>query len=330
MIFSSATRQLEKTPPGRQRHLGLGGCLNRSLSFLLLSLVASPSRRPVFESLSCWGRFAMAILTIAMLSGCGDGGDDSHLPQGASVLRIAEVDDVPTLDPAAGYDTESWTFEQALFDTLVRYADETTDLEPDLASSWESSLDARRFVFHLLHDTRFSSGRSVTSDDVRYGIERVLDPATRSRGIEYYRGIAGSETFAAHRAAHVSGIETPDAWTIVFNLDTAIHFRAEAGHALRVGSTRESSDGRRLPRHPIGSGAFMLKGVDRGERLCGDAQSHYFKPDCRISTRSSIHWESIESCNGCAMKRRPGCGHPHSGGRVPYVEDSAAPRPDPA
>jgi oligopeptide transport system substrate-binding protein len=223
----------------------------------------------------------MAILTIAMLSGCGDGGDDSHLPQGASVLRIAEVDDVPTLDPAAGYDTESWTFEQALFDTLVRYGDETTELEPDLATSWESSPDAHRFVFHLRHDARFSSGRTVTSDDVRYGIERVLDPATRSRGTEYYRGIMGSEAFAAHRTAHVSGIETPDAWTIVFNLDTADPiFVQKLAMPFASAVPREEVErwGDDFSRHPIGSGAFMLKEWISGERLVVTRNPHYFKP----------------------------------------------------
>ena len=50
------------------------------------------------------------------------------------VLRLADADDVPTLDPAAGYDTASWTFEQAIFDTLVRYGDGDIELEPDLAT----------------------------------------------------------------------------------------------------------------------------------------------------------------------------------------------------
>ena len=39
------------------------------------------------------------------------------------VLHLASRDDVPTLDPVAGYDTASWGFEQMLFDTLVRYSD---------------------------------------------------------------------------------------------------------------------------------------------------------------------------------------------------------------
>ena len=54
-----------------------------------------------------------------------------------------------------------------------------------------------------------SDGRAVSSEDFRYGIERVPNPATRSRGMEYYRGIVGAEDFVAHRSAHLSGIETP-------------------------------------------------------------------------------------------------------------------------
>src|SRR5262249_4602042 len=164
--------------------------------------------------------FAMGAPAALFLFGCGKGGGEVSLPRGAAVLRIADADDVPTLDPAAGYDTESWTFEQAIFDTLVRYGDDNVDLEPDLATTWESSSDARTFTFHLRRDARFSTGRGVTSDDFRYAIERVLDPATNSRGMEYYRGIVGSADFAAHRAAHLRGIETPDPFTIVFHLDS--------------------------------------------------------------------------------------------------------------
>ena len=47
----------------------------------------------------------------------------ARLARRREVLRLADADDVPTLDPAAGYDTVSWTFEQTIFDTLVRYGD---------------------------------------------------------------------------------------------------------------------------------------------------------------------------------------------------------------
>ncbi len=78
-----------------------------------------------------------AFIAIA-LAGCGGGPPPLNLPPHAMVLRLADADDVPTLDPAAGYDTVSWTFEQAIFDTLVRYGDGDIHLEPDLATSWEA------------------------------------------------------------------------------------------------------------------------------------------------------------------------------------------------
>ncbi|MGC1341259.1 MAG: ABC transporter substrate-binding protein, partial [Candidatus Binataceae bacterium] len=124
----------------------------------------------------CYALVGIALVAVA-LCGCRANRGASEFPPHAMVLRLADADDIPTLDPAAGYDTLSWTFEQAIFDTLVRYGEDNVDLEPDLATSWESAPDAMTFTFHLRRDAHFSTGRAVTSDDVRYGIERVIDPA---------------------------------------------------------------------------------------------------------------------------------------------------------
>ena len=227
-----------------------------------------------------WSLLAALPLVLLQLTGCTRGSDEINFPPGASVLRIADVDDVPTLDPAAGYDTESWTFEQAIFDTLVRYGDGNVELEPDLATSWESSPDARTFTFHMRADARFSNGRFVTSDDFRYGIERVINPATHSRGMEYYRGITGAADFAAHRTAHVTGIETPDPTTIVFHLDQPDPIFV---HKLTMPFTaaipREVADkwGDDFSRHVVGSGAFMLKEWIGGQRIVLVRNPYYFQ-----------------------------------------------------
>src|SRR5438067_4813240 len=70
-----------------------------------------------------------AVLWLAAASGAALGGAGCRggaraaappgFPPGAQVLHLAVQDDVPTLDPAAGYDTASWTFEQMIFDTMV-------------------------------------------------------------------------------------------------------------------------------------------------------------------------------------------------------------------
>src|SRR5262249_2252261 len=141
-----------------------------------------------------------------------------QIAPGATVLHLATRDDIPTLDPAAGYDTASWGFEQMLYDTLVRYSDSGVDMVPDAAIRWESSADARTFTFHLRPDLRFSNGRAATSADFKFEIERVLNPANNSQGIEYYREIAGAEQYSRGQAKTVAGIAIPDPRTIIFHL----------------------------------------------------------------------------------------------------------------
>ena len=94
------------------------------------------------------------------------------------VLRLAAAEDVPTLDPAIGYDTRSWFFEQHLFETLVTYDDAGT-LVPLLAERWKISDDGRHYRFDVAPDVVFSDGTPLTATDAAGSIERVLDPETR-------------------------------------------------------------------------------------------------------------------------------------------------------
>jgi ABC-type transport system substrate-binding protein len=219
------------------------------------------------------------ILVLICLLGCRGGARDLTLPAGAKVLHLAAADDIPTLDPAVGYDTASWGFEQMIFDTLVRYSDTGVDLVPDLATRWESDDGAQNFTFHLRRDATFTNGRAVTSADFKYAIERVLNPAMRSKGIEYYRAIVGAEDFIATRSSSVSGIETPDAWTIAFHLTAADPiFIQKLAMPFAAAIPREVADrwGEDFSRHVVGSGPFMLGEWRSGERIVLVRNPHYF------------------------------------------------------
>ena len=52
---------------------------------------------------------------------------------------------------------------------------------PDLAKSWEISADGRDYTFSLREGVKFHHGKELDSGDVKYSIERVLNPATRSK-----------------------------------------------------------------------------------------------------------------------------------------------------
>jgi oligopeptide transport system substrate-binding protein len=212
-------------------------------------------------------------------SGCRAGPSPLQFAPDAMVLHLASRDDIPTLDPVAGYDTASWAFEQMLFDTLVRYSDSGVDLVPDGATSWESSADARTFTFHLRPNLRFSSGRLVNSADFRFEIERVLDPANNSQGIEYYRAINGAEQYSRGQAKTVIGIDAPNPETIIFHLtapDPIFLAKLAMPFAAAVPPETVARYGRDFSRHAVGSGPFMLKEWKSGQRIVMVKNPFYF------------------------------------------------------
>jgi ABC-type transport system substrate-binding protein len=225
----------------------------------------------------------IALLSVVLIAstvvGCRTGASPLDFPNGAMVLHLAARDDVPTLDPAAGYDTSSWAFEQMIFDTLVRYSDSGVELVPDMALSWRMSPDAKTFTFHLRRDAHFTNGRAVTSADFKYAIERVLNPATRSQGIEYYRSIVGAEEFIVGHAGSVVGIETSDAYTVIFHLtrpDPIFVHKLAMPFAAAVPREVAAEWGEDFSKHVVGSGPFMLRQWIGGQRIVLVRNPYYF------------------------------------------------------
>src|SRR4051812_42604736 len=83
--------------------------------------------------------------------------------------------DAATMDPAQTQgNMELWT-EMEVFSRLVRVNNVGTDIEGDLASSWDVSDDGSVYTFHLRPEAKFSDGSPVTADDVVFSIERAAD-----------------------------------------------------------------------------------------------------------------------------------------------------------
>ena len=69
-----------------------------------------------------------------------------------------------------------------------------TAIYPDLAKSWEISKDGREYTFFLREGVKFHHGKELDSRDVKYSMERVMNPATRSPRASAYRGIDSIRT----------------------------------------------------------------------------------------------------------------------------------------
>jgi peptide/nickel transport system substrate-binding protein len=83
--------------------------------------------------------------------------------------------DVDTLDPALAYDTVSGEVIQNVYETLVFYDGANANaFVPQLASSYELSVDGLTWTFHIRTGVTFHNGDSLTPADVAYSFQRGL------------------------------------------------------------------------------------------------------------------------------------------------------------
>jgi peptide/nickel transport system substrate-binding protein len=102
---------------------------------------------------------------------------------GKVTLTIGVDQEVIGLDPNKVTAFSSFRRVDLLYNKLVTY-DAGLHVVGDLAESWDNP-DSRTYVFHLRHGVRFHDGAEMTSADVVYTINRILDPKTASPGRSY-------------------------------------------------------------------------------------------------------------------------------------------------
>ena len=186
--------------------------------------------------------------------------------------------DPPTLDPHKVSDTTSAAYTVEVFGGLVTIG---TDLKikPDLAESWELSADRLTYTFHLRPGIRFHSGKTVTAEDVKFSLERALDPQTFSPTVDtYLDDVVGAEEKLEGRAQEVSGVRVVDADTIEITIDAPkAYFLAKLTYPTAFVVDRENieEEGRDWVRKPNGTGPFKLKEYRIGERLVLERNPHY-------------------------------------------------------
>ena len=225
----------------------------------------------------------LALVVALVAAACG-GGDDEGGDEGqqataerGGVLRTAQVDLGLTngFDPTGEYIATGLDLYQALLRTLMNYrhvADEAgNETLPDLAAAPpEISSDGLKYTFKLKPGVKWAPplNRDVTSKDVAYAFQRINTASLVAQyGFYYYGTIKGMDGKGKSPAEKVSGIETPDDQTIIFNLDQPagdflyrVGMPAAAPVPEEVGKcfTKAGDYGR----YVMSSGPYMIQGSE--------------------------------------------------------------------
>jgi peptide/nickel transport system substrate-binding protein len=143
-----------------------------------------------------------------------------------------------------------WT----VYDTLTKY-DQTLKPQPMLAESWDVSSDFKQIKLNLRKGVQFHSGRELTSDDVKWNIERIKDPKS---------GAAQLQTMANWWSA----IETPDKNTVILKSEAPRPAVFDMLEYMNI-ADKVTMEGPDAATRAVGTGPFMW-----GEWVQGDHQRY--------------------------------------------------------
>lgn len=181
-------------------------------------------------------------------------------PLAPPTLVVGTRAEPKTLNPIAITASEGHQIAGLIFHKLLEEQDDFISFEPQLASSWSWSADSLAVTFMLRRDARWSDGKPVTADDVRFTWQVHTDTTVAWP--------------SASIKAKIRDVEVKDPQTVVFHFSERYLYQV-----------MDANDGVILPKHlldpipradlktsafgraPVGNGPYMLSKWESGQYL---------------------------------------------------------------
>jgi peptide/nickel transport system substrate-binding protein len=176
------------------------------------------------------------------------------------------IESSPTnLDPRVGIDAQSERIDALLFDDLLD-RDEHLNVKPALAERWEIP-DPLTYVFHIRRGVNFHDGRPLTSRDVKWTFDSLLQHKVQSTRAAAYQ--------------YVDRVDAPDDYTVIFRLKDPFstllwNLSDGAMGIVPYGTLAEMTS------HPIGSGPFRFVSAEQDKEVVIERNDAYWGEKARL------------------------------------------------
>ncbi|MER5864232.1 ABC transporter substrate-binding protein [Kitasatospora sp. NPDC002040] len=193
-------------------------------------------------------------------------------------LNLWSATDVDSLDPGRAYYASVWNYERFYARTLLAYdakpGKEGLKLVPDLAAAQpEIAADGKTYTFKLKPGVKFEDGSTITTKDIKYGIERTFATDVIAGGPNYLVNLLdqgqdykGPYTDPDPNKLGLKSVETPDDTTIIFKLkapDSSFPYLLAMGSASPI--PQKLDTGSKYGDKPVSSGPYKFKSAEPGK-----------------------------------------------------------------
>ena len=200
-----------------------------------------------------------ALTSISLLNSCSGKADPNTL--------VMLIESSPTnLDPRVGLDAQSARIDSLIFDDLLSRGD-NLDVAPGLAERWEIP-DPLTYIFHLRHGVKFHDGHPLTSRDVKWTFDSLLEGKVRSTKAAVYR--------------FVDRIDATDDYTVIFHLKEPFATLLWNLSDGAIGIVPYGS-GSEITAHPIGSGPFRFVSAETDKEVILECNQDYWGDKARLA-----------------------------------------------
>lgn len=175
-------------------------------------------------------------------------------------LIVAMPDSPIYMDPQVNATTATFRVTTNMFDRLVQL-NGNMELTPKLAEKWEV-LDDKTTVFHLRQGVKFHNGEEMTSEDVKYSLERAI----ASPGVQYNYLI-------------IDKIEAVDKYTVKITTKAPFNsllYRLTLDAASIISKKAGELGPEEFNKHPVGAGPFKFVSWETGGDVVLEAFEDYW------------------------------------------------------
>ncbi len=239
-------------------------------------------------------RLSGAGLTGAVLlgvAGCGGGGEiqggQGGGGGGGSVFTFGQGSDPLTLDPIHITDSESSKVARQMFDSLLDFAPESTDVVPALATEVpEAENGGLSYTFNLREGVKFHDGEPFNADAVVFNFERWKNSknpyhkggGSQSGDFSYYQTYFGG----FDTESNIEKIEAVDDYTVRFTLKQPqgpfVDNIAQSAFAMASPKAIEE-DVENFWKNPVGTGPFKFVSWNKGTQVNLEQNSDWWGGD---------------------------------------------------